>query len=105
MSTANIIGSNSSLAEVAACYDDNASYIEDQSPTKARRFITACNILIRRVPGFSEQGAMNQRLSFDIEELSKQVAEARRWLATEGYRYEGGSTRYADNSRMRRWGR
>lgn len=42
--------SASTLAQVEASYDDNASYAEDASVAKAKAFVTACRILLRRLP-------------------------------------------------------
>ena len=45
MSTLN---GSSTLAQVQAAYDDNASYAEDSSVSKCRAFLTACRILLRQ---------------------------------------------------------
>jgi hypothetical protein len=46
----------STLAQVEASYDNNASYAEDNSPTKAKAFVTACRFLLRRLPAEGDAG-------------------------------------------------
>lgn len=51
------LSSTSTDAEVWASYDDNASYREDASVSKALAFATAVRILLRRLPtSFSKAG-------------------------------------------------
>ena len=69
---------SSSDTEVKAAYDDNASYVEDASATKARAFITACTILIRRLPNRSSLGGLSD---FELNDLSAERETARKWLA------------------------
>lgn len=72
--------SSSTDAQVAAAYDDNASYEEDNSPTKAAAFLTACRILKRRVPQSmsSSPGSVTERdLDADIEAVQD-------WLKANG---------------------
>ncbi len=49
--------SASTDAQVEAEYDDTASYAEDLSVAKARRFVTACRILVRRYESSMTKGA------------------------------------------------
>ena len=44
------INSTSTLAQIEAAYDDNASYPENNSAAECRLFVTACRILLRRMP-------------------------------------------------------
>ena len=44
------LSSSSTLVQVENAYDDNASYAEDESVAKCRAFLTACRILLRRMP-------------------------------------------------------
>lgn len=69
---------NSTLAEVNAAYDENSSYVEDNSIVKARRFITACRILLRRTPS-SMQKASNQ-LGYNVQVLKQELDDALAWL-------------------------
>ena len=69
---------NSTLAEVNAAYDDNSSYVEDNSTTKCRAFITAVRILLRRTPS-SMQKASNQ-LGYNVQVLKEELRDAMEWL-------------------------
>jgi hypothetical protein len=69
--------SESTEAEVWAAYDDNASYEEDGSVTKANAFITACRILSRRRPTQIGRGDR----STTLESLRQEIADARAWIA------------------------
>ena len=82
--------SASTDVEVWAAYDNAASYEEDSSRAKALAFITACNILKRRLP--SSAGRAGQSIS--RESLDADVAAARRWLAANPGTTGAGSTRY-----------
>ena len=69
------LSSNSTDAEVWAAYDDNASYEEDGSRTKALAFVTACRILRRRLPLAAGRGPQTGTR----ESLDAEVAAARAW--------------------------
>lgn len=70
--------SASTDADVWAAYDDNASYEEDGSRTKALAFLTACRFLIRRKP---KRMFHNQRGSdFDEVAIREEMTAARAWL-------------------------
>jgi hypothetical protein len=71
------LSSVSTDAEVWASYDDNASYQEDSSQSKASAFITACRILARRLP----ISAARDGQSVSRESLRQEAAEANAWLA------------------------
>jgi hypothetical protein len=66
--------STSTDAQVFAAYDDNASYAEDNSPAKARAFITACRILLRRVP--KETGTREAHLTLTPDLIQKEMQAA-----------------------------
>ena len=70
------LSSNSTDAEVWAAYDDNASYEEDGSRTKALAFVTACRILRRRLPLSAGRGPQ----TVTRESLDAEIATARAWL-------------------------
>ena len=72
------LSSSSTLAQVEAEYDDNASWFEDQSLTKAKAFVTACTILLRRLYRLQSKGA--NTLGFDPERIEEQRKEAKEWL-------------------------
>jgi hypothetical protein len=72
-----MLTSQSTNAEVWAAYDDNASYEEDGSRTKALAFVTACRIILRRRPASTGRGEQN--VSF--ESIREEMDSARSWLA------------------------
>ena len=80
---------DSSDAEVWASYDDNASYQEDASRSKALAFITACRFLRRRLP----ISAARDGQSITRESLGEEVAQANAWLAANPSSTGSGSTR------------
>jgi len=90
---------DSTDAEVWASYDDNASYQEDESRTKAEAFITACRVLRRRLPiTAAREGQQMTR-----ESLAEEVAQANAWLAANPTSSGAGSTRvrFGDFQRFR----
>lgn len=72
------INSSSTIAEVEASYDDNASYAEDNSPAKCRAFMTACRMLLRRYPRMT--GTAQQHTHFNPDLLQKELETAQAWL-------------------------
>jgi hypothetical protein len=68
--------SASTDAQVWAAYDDNASYEEDGSRSKALAFITACRIILRRRPSMQSRGQM----SLTFESIREEMNSARAWL-------------------------
>lgn len=93
------LSSSSTDEEVWASYDDNASYQEDVSQSKASAFITACRILARRLP----ISAARDGQSISRESLREEVADARAWLAANPGSSGAGSTRvrFGDFQRSR----
>lgn len=75
MSTLN---GSSTLAQVQAAYDNNASYAEDGDVAKCRAFLTACRILLRRMPAESGTREAHHRLNPEL--IQKEMTEARSWL-------------------------
>ena len=76
-------------AAVWAAYDNNASYEEDSSRTKALAFLTACRILARRLP--ITAGREGQTVT--RESLTVESDQARAWLAANPGSSGAGSTR------------
>lgn len=74
------LSSTSTDAEVNAAYDDNASYAEDDSLSKAKAFRTAVSLLIRRVLADSTKG--DKSLRFDREALQRQLDEVAAYIST-----------------------
>jgi hypothetical protein len=85
------ISSTSTFAEVEAAYDDNASYAEEASPTKARAFITAATILLRRMPEAS--GTREANFQYRMDLIEKQIQQARDWLAANDNSSSSANTR------------
>jgi len=76
------LSSSSTLAEVQAAYDDSASYAEDESVGKAAAFITACRVLLRRLPKRAVHGGREtEEIELDPAMIRKELSEARRWIA------------------------
>lgn len=73
------INSSSTLAQVQAAYDDNASYAEDNDVSKARAFLTACRILMRRTP--RESGTREGHMTLSVDLLKDQITDVQGWLA------------------------
>ena len=72
------LSSASTLAQVKDSYDDNASYAEDNSVTKARAFETACRILLRRLP--KEAAQADSRIEINSTEIHAELNEVKSWL-------------------------
>lgn len=87
------LSSASTLAQVQAAYDDNASYAEDNSVAKCKAFITACRMLIRRTPVRAVHGGRGagEELESSIELIRKELEAAKGWLAESGDSDEGGA--------------
>ncbi len=77
------LSSSSTLAEIKAAYADNASYEEDASTAKAAAFVTACRLLLIRLPKRSNLGGKSgyEVESIDPAELRNEMAAAKQWLA------------------------
>lgn len=74
------LSASSTLTEIEAAYDDAASYAEDRSPAKAKTFITACRLLIRRYVPDAAKGTTRTSLAARIDALKSEMSEARNWL-------------------------
>lgn len=72
------LSGTSTVAEIEASFKDNASYLEDDSPTKCRAFITAGNMLLVSLPSNTVKG--ENSLSFNVEEIGSLVHRAENWL-------------------------
>lgn len=72
------VDSSSTDAQVQAAYDDNASYAEDRSVAKARAFLTAARILLRReYAALSDGGSSGQKR---VDLIQKEIDSAKEWL-------------------------
>ena len=74
------LSSSSTWAQVKAAYDDNASYEEDGSASKARAFVTACRIILRRLASRAANG--DQEVEFDPKLIQSELNAARQYVAT-----------------------
>lgn len=92
------LSSTSTDAEVWASYDDNASFEEDGSATKAAAFVTACRILLRRRPVSTSVDGTT--VAFDPGAISDEMMRAQKWLASNRNSGAGG-VRYIDFSGVR----
>lgn len=70
--------SSSTLAEVEAAYVDNASYAEDGSVVKAKAFITACRILLLKIP--KSTGSRNGTAVYGPDLIQREMATAQAWV-------------------------
>ena len=82
--------SSSTLAEVQASYDDNASYFEDNSIAKAKAFVTACRILLRRTATQMVKGS--NQVNLNVPLIEKQLEEAQEWLLARDPDFRPGPT-------------
>lgn len=73
------LSGTSTVAEIETEWKANASYLEDDSPTKCRAFITAGKCLLLVLPSSTVKG--ENSLGFNIEEIGSHIREAERWLA------------------------
>lgn len=88
------LSSASTDQEVWDEYDDNASYEEDESVSKAQAFITACRFLLRRRPNqISVDGTTT---AFEPGAIQRALDDARKWLALNNTSANGGSVRHLD---------
>lgn len=76
------LSSASSLAAIQAEYLDTASYGEDGDVAKARRFVTACRLLILKTP--KRHGNQHGDTEYSPDLIAEQLKEARDWLERNG---------------------
>jgi hypothetical protein len=75
------LSSASTLDQVRNSYADNASYAEDESQAKARAFITACRILLLKLPKRAAHGRGNE-VELDPRLIAEEMRRAQAWLAS-----------------------
>jgi hypothetical protein len=96
------LSSASTLAEIQAAYADNASYAEDASPAKARAFVTACRLLLVKLPKRASHGAGRaEEIELDLALIRGELADARKWLACYASAAAGGAAVSFDLSGFR----
>ena len=77
---ASTLTGSSTLSQIETAYGDNGSYVEDDSVAKCRAFITACRLLLVKLPTVSVKGANS--ISFRVESLQRELERAQAWLET-----------------------
>ena len=92
------LSSSSTDQAVWDAYDDNASYDEDNSAAKAKIFITACRILIRRRPNLVTTDG--QSVQFNGRMVQKELDQAQQWLGA-NKSSAAGSVRHLDFRNLR----
>ena len=76
------LNSESTIEEMKAAWLDNASYEEEGSVEKAKKFITACRCLILKTPAKMAQGGSNATdIEMEVRLYSEQIDDARKFLA------------------------
>jgi len=91
------LSKSSTDQDVWDAYDDNASYREDGSASKAAIFVTACEILLRRRP--ERISTSGYAVDFDSLRIESALDRAIGWESTNAS--SGESVRHASFSRMR----
>jgi len=91
------LSSASTIDEIKAAYADNASYEEDGSASKARAFVTACRLLLLKLPKMATTEGGRQQLMLAPELIQQEMHRASSWLATSGATGgSGGGVRHVD---------
>jgi hypothetical protein len=83
--------STSTLAEIQAAYIDNASYLEDGSVAKARAFITACTILLLKLPKRARHGGGGEEIELDPESVRFKLKAAEQYVSVNAGASAGGA--------------
>ena len=92
------LSSSSTDQQVWDSFDDNASFEEDGSASKAAAFVTACRILLRRRP--QSTSVDGTTVSFDGGAIEKEMLRAQKWQAANRANAAGG-VRYINFSGIR----
>jgi hypothetical protein len=80
-------------------YDDNAAYDVDSSVAKAKLFIEACRILLRRRP--VRTSFDGTAVDFDAAAMQKALDDSMQWLKLNNTSANGGSVRHLSFSNLR----
>jgi len=91
------LSSSSTIAQIKAVYDDNSAYFELQNTSYALAFVTACTMLLRRIPKHSRSAAGTE-VDLDPGLIREQLADARKFLAANGIFPGSGAVRQVDVS-------
>ena len=87
------INSASTLAQVKACYYDNASYDIEGSVEMAHNFLAACRQLLIRIPKQVGHGNRAEEVAIEPAVIERQETECKRWLYANSNRAAGPITR------------
>lgn len=99
---ASTLNSSSTFEDIEASYIDNASYAEDASVTKAKAFITACRILLLKLPAEGQQSnRFRGRFDENLKQISNEMDEAKAWLSANDTTRQPGKVIHADFSNFR----
>jgi hypothetical protein len=82
------LNSSSTIEQIKAAYADNASYSEDASVAKARAFVTACRLLLLKLPKSSGSAGGNVTLSPEL--IAKEMELAQAYVSDSGATTEQG---------------
>lgn len=85
------LSSTSTLADIEAAYDNNASYAENGSLTEARSFASACRLLLRRVPQNAAKDG--ESLQTTIALIQEELRKAEEWISIKAAVTSGGVKR------------
>jgi len=76
------LDSSSTLAQIRASYADNAGYGEDASPVMAAAFVTACRLLLLKLPKRSVHGGRGaEEIELELGQIRIELDQARQWIA------------------------
>jgi len=87
------LSSSSTLAEIQAQYDDNADYDVEGSTAKAKLFIEACRMLLRRMMEEVRKGGSSVRDAY--QKIENQLDMAIEWWQENDTTTESGEVRVA----------
>lgn len=73
--------SASTLDEINAAYADNASYDEDNSASKCKAFITACRLLLIKIPAMVRSGGRHE-VQMNTSLIQAAMNDAQRWKSS-----------------------
>jgi len=78
------LSSSSTDAQVRAALDDNASFEEDASTTKAQAYLTALRIWRRRLSEASSASDATQSFTRDLKWVDDELLRTKTWLEVNG---------------------
>lgn len=91
--------SASTLDEIKAAYIDNAAYAELDSTSMARSFVTACRVLLLKLPKQTSKDNANAQFNPDL--IRQELVAAQQFINSRGGDAVGASTggvKFADFS-------